>query len=306
MIQEKCKQLNQDIHNKMFLNNYLKAVTGNYERVFTSLDVIEDCQDAIMEYESIPEDIFPRRTTLYIYGVLQALYCQQDGLFHLYRTIVDKGIKDPYALFEKFGLSKRIRVVRDDIAGHPADRKRGKEFYFLAKGGNSKYKFTYAGYTPDFKCENVDLKFFIKEQNHFTIGVLSKIESSISEKILTHKRKYNKMKLAPEDLSFNHSIKSIYNGISSKSSTAELELRMITKILAQIRIELEKRYNSELPESIVDNYKSTDYILSKFKEWTVGNSLYKNLDAEVFLDSLELKLDELVEILKDIDEEYNE
>jgi hypothetical protein len=66
-------------------------------------------------------------------------------------------------LFELFELDNQIRLVRDDIAGHPADRNFGKEFYYLNKGGNSKYQFTYGGYNPKFKSVKVNLKDFIEK-----------------------------------------------------------------------------------------------------------------------------------------------
>lgn len=144
------------------MNEYLKCTPGNHERVFTSLDVIEDCQDAIEEYANISIKNFPKRSTLYIYGVLQAMYCQQDGLFQLYKTIIDDKIENVYKFFEKYKFSKTIREVRG-IAGHPTNRK-GKEFYFIAKGQNTKYRFSYGGYTPDFKKVDVDLCIFIEQQ----------------------------------------------------------------------------------------------------------------------------------------------
>lgn len=184
MIIEKCIELNRKIHENLFLSNYLSNST-DHKRAFTSLDVIEDCQNAIEEYKSLEEENFQDRSTLYIYGVLQSLYCQQDGIFNLYRTIMDSNLKEHEIniLFDIYSFSKTIRNVRNDIAGHPTNRNKGKEFYYIAKGNNTKYKFTYAGYTPEFKAVNVDLKKFIEEQETFVIKVLEDIELDIENKI---------------------------------------------------------------------------------------------------------------------------
>jgi hypothetical protein len=117
--------------------------------------------------------------------VLQAMYCQQDGAQHLYQSIFEENKSNKektniYKLFVSKNTDNKIRIIRDDIAGHPADRNRGKEFYFIAKGSNTKHKFTYAGYTPEYKRIDVNIKKLIEEQEHFIISVLSDIEKGIS------------------------------------------------------------------------------------------------------------------------------
>ena len=141
---EKCNRINIKINNPLYRHNYLTK-TGDYEKVFTSLDLIEDGQNAINEFIELNENIIPSRTTLYIYGILQVLICQQDGVFHLYNTIKDNNIKEITQLFDIYKFDKSIRRIRNEIAGHPNNRNNGKEFYYIAKGSNSKYQFSYAG-----------------------------------------------------------------------------------------------------------------------------------------------------------------
>lgn len=302
-IQQKCDKLNKDIHNRLFLNNYLSTTIGDYERVFTSIDLIEDCQDAIEEFENIPEINIQSRTTLYIYGVLQSMYCQQDGLFHLYRTITNKNIKNVYELFKLYQFNKQIREVRDDIAGHPADRK-GKEFYFIAKGTNSKYIFSYAGYTPHFRNVDVDLKQFINEQNIFAITVLDEVEKTIVQKIQTHKSKFNSMKLIDIVDNLNYPIQLIYRGIFNNHPLADSGLQEIKGKLNKLKTELDQRYNNKIPDSIKDIFRLQDHILNKIENWISTKTLESNLDAEIFMDSFDHQLNELVDILKEIDEDF--
>lgn len=56
-IQEKYDKLNEDIHKQgnLFLKIYLSNNPGDYDRAFTSIDLIEDCQNAIEEFVGIPE-----------------------------------------------------------------------------------------------------------------------------------------------------------------------------------------------------------------------------------------------------------
>ncbi len=303
-IQAKCNTLNKAIHNRLFLNNYLTTNVGDYERVFTSIDLIEDSQDAIEEFGNIPETNFQKRSTLYIYGVLQSLYCQQDGLFNLYKTITKASTKNVYEMFKLYSFTAEIRNVRDDIAGHPTDRKKGKEFYFIAKGSNSKYNFSYAGYTPHFRKVDVDLKQFIKEQNKFTHTILDQVEKSIAEQINIHKDKFKKMKLLNIVENLNYPIQLIYRGIFSNHLLASSGLKEIKGKLDELKAELINRYNNSIPDSLKDIFRLQDYILKKVEHWISNNELQNNLDAEIFLDSFDNQLNELFDILKEIDEDF--
>jgi hypothetical protein len=303
-IQEKCNKLNKDIHNKLFLNNYLTTNIGDYERVFTSIDLIEDCQNAIEEFEKIPEDNFRGRSTLYIYGVLQSLYCQQDGLYHLYRTVKDASIKNVYELFQIYHFNKEIREVRDDIAGHPADRKKGKEFYFIGKGSNSKYNFSYAGYTPHFRKVDVDLKQFIEEQNSFTLSILIEIETTIAHQIQLHKDKFKALKLTDIVDNSNYPIQLIYRGIFDNHPLADSGLQEIKGKLSKLKLELNLRYNNKIPDSVKDIFRLQDHILNQIENWITNGTLIRNLDAEVFMDSFDNQMNELIIILNEIDGDF--
>lgn len=303
-IQQKCNELNRSIHDRLFLNNYLSTTIGDYERVFTSIDLIEDCENAIEEFENIAEANWQNRSTLYIYGVLQSMYCQQDGLFHLYRTITKKKLNNVYKLFELYNFNKSIREVRDDIAGHPADRKNGKEFYFIGKGSNTKYSFSYAGYTPHFRKVDVDLRLFIEEQRKFAITVLNDVGKTISEQIQIHKDKFKSMKLTEIVDNFNYPTQLIYREIFNNHPLAEIGLKEIREKLDTLKSELEKRYNNKIPDSISDIFRLQNHILLRIDCWIANKELERNTDAEIFMDSFDHQMDELLEILNEIDDEF--
>jgi hypothetical protein len=121
------------------------------------------------------------RSTLLIYGLPQSLFLQQDGLYHLYKCVVDESIKQT-AFFDTFSFDRDIREVRNDIAGHPTNRNKS-EFYSIAKGPISKDRFTCAGYTPTIRKVEVDLKKLIVKQSEFTINVLQNVQENTSKKI---------------------------------------------------------------------------------------------------------------------------
>lgn len=304
-IQRKCDDLNRNIHIKIFQNNFLDK--GNdYKRAFTSLDVIEDCQEAFEEFINILAKNIPRRTTLYVYGVLQAMYCQQDGLFHLYRTLVDNKMKKVNQLFEIFMLDSEIRVVRDDIAGHPADRNYGKEFYYLAKGANSKYKFTYAGYNPDFKAVEVDLKEFIEKQAIFTHKVLDFVKKHILQKLKEFKNKYKDVKLLDIIKDTDGSIQLINRGIINNYHLASVGVKNMSESLESLKSELKIRYNTDSNVYYDDVFELTDHILNKITEWIETGRIENNIEARVYMSSLENQLTYLNNCLEELDREFAE
>ncbi|MFQ3576281.1 MAG: hypothetical protein SNJ77_07595 [Cytophagales bacterium] len=288
-------------HNFYNIPNELK-----YNQTFTSIDLIEDSQIAIEEFESAESLEKQGRSTLLIYGLLQSLFLQQDGLYHLYKCVVDENIKQT-DFFEIFSFDKDIREVRNDIAGHPTNRK-NTEFYFIAKGPISKDRFTYAGYTPTFRKVEVDLKTFILKQKEFTKNVLQKVQENISKKIEMKKGEHKNKSLKEMIVGADRNILLIYRGIrdDKRNFQGEWGISGLKSAIDEIREELNKRYNQNLPSGISESFRLIDYIMHRFNQWWNDNTLLGNNDAEIFLDSLENQLKELEKMLIEIDKKFNE
>lgn len=300
-----CNTLNEAIHEPLYHNFYNATNELKYNQAFTSIDLIEDSQIAIEEFgraESLGKE---GRSTLLIYGLLQSLFLQQDGLYHLYKCVVDEKTKQT-DFFDTFSFDKNIREVRNDIAGHPTNRK-NTEFYFIAKGPVSKERFTYAGYTPAFRKVEVDLKTFISKQSEFTINVLQTILDDILKKIEMKKGEHKNKSLKEMIVGADRNIQLIYRGIrdEERNFQGEWGISGVKNAIDEIRIELNIRYNDNLPSGISEAFRLTDYIIIRFNEWWTEKTLLGNNDAEIFLDSLSNQLDELKEMLIEIDEEFN-
>jgi len=246
------------------------------------------------------------RSTLLIYGLLQSLFLQQDGLYHLYKCVVDENIKQP-DFFDIFSFDKNIREVRNDIAGHPTNRK-NTEFYFIAKGPISKDRFTYAGYTPTFRTVEVDLKTFITKQLEFTINVLQTVGQNILNKIEMKKGEYKDKSLKEMIVGADRNIQLIYRGIrdEERNFQGEWGISGLNDAINEIRKELNIRYIENLPSGISEAFRLIDYIIHRFNQWWTERALLGNDDAEIFLDSLEKQLSNLKEMLLEIDQEFNE
>lgn len=301
-----CNTLNRAIHEPLYHNFYNIPNELKYNQTFTSIDLIEDSQIAIEEFESAESLEKQGRSTLLIYGLLQSLFLQQDGLYHLYKCVVDENIKQT-DFFEIFSFDKDIREVRNDIAGHPTNRK-NTEFYFIAKGPISKDRFTYAGYTPTFRKVEVDLKTFILKQKEFTKNVLQKVQENISKKIEMKKGEHKNKSLKEMIVGADRNILLIYRGIrdDKRNFQGEWGISGLKSAIDEIREELNKRYNQNLPSGISESFRLIDYIMHRFNQWWNDNTLLGNNDAEIFLDSLENQLKELEKMLIEIDKKFNE
>lgn len=301
-----CKTLNRTIHEPLYHNFYNIPYELKYNQTFTSIDLIEDCQMAIEEFEGATSLGTQGRSTLLIYGLLQSLFLQQDGLYHLYKCVVDEKIRQT-DFFDIFSFDKNIREVRNDIAGHPTDRK-NTEFYFIDKGPNSKDRFTYAGYTPTFRTVEVDLNTFIIKQMEFTKNVLLKVQENILQKIEMKKGEHKDKSLKEMIFGVNGNIQLIYRGIrdEERNFQAEWGISGLKSAMDDIRKELNTRYNQNLPSGLSEAFRLIDYIIHRFNQWWTEKTLLGNDDAEIFLDSLKNQLDELEEMLLEIDNEFNE
>jgi hypothetical protein len=72
-----CNTLNRTIHEPLYHNFYNIPNELKYNQTFTSIDLIEDSQIAIEEYEDTTSLGTQGRSTLFIYGLLQSLFLQQ-------------------------------------------------------------------------------------------------------------------------------------------------------------------------------------------------------------------------------------
>lgn len=301
-----CNTLNRTIHEPLYHNFYNIPNESVYNQKFTSIDLIEDSQIAIEDYESAKSIGKQGRSTLLIYGLLQSLFLQQDGLYHLYKCVVDEKIIQT-VFFDRFSFDKDIREVRNDIAGHPTNRK-SREFYFIAKGPSTKYRFTYAGYTPTFRTVEVDIKTFIDKQLEFTKRVLHTIHDDIVKKIEMKKGEHKNIALKEMIVGVDRNIQLIFRGIrdDERNFQGEWGISGVKDAIDSIRKELNLRYNGSLPIGISETLRLIDYIIHRFNQWWTDKSLLGNDDAEIFLDSLKKQIKELEYMLNEIDEEFNE
>lgn len=105
------------LENNPSLYNRLKQKENFIYQFERSLDVIEDVCLAIESYveQQIPDDN-KEQLYLMIYGLLQAIYAQQDSVDNLCEALEIRG-----KLFRQEKRCNAIRNIRNDCVGHPSN-----------------------------------------------------------------------------------------------------------------------------------------------------------------------------------------
>ncbi|MDA2921452.1 hypothetical protein MYX76_18505, partial [Desulfobacterota bacterium AH_259_B03_O07] len=137
---------------------------ASYKQACSALDAIGDTALAITDYLAYEEPSETGINYIFVYGVLQAIYLQQDATKHLARSL---GL--PFDLPKDL---KKIRKLRNDSIGHPTQRDINKKkgiysFHFISRAMLSKEGFkllsTYSN-KESYDAEDVNLIEVIKIQ----------------------------------------------------------------------------------------------------------------------------------------------
>lgn len=111
-----------DRHDQL-LDNTVKWI-----KLCASIDVIRDNQYAIDCYFQLAPFDSSNGGHLYIYGVLQAFFVQQDAVFSLIEALDYPKVN----LREDYEELYEVREVRNNAIGHPSKRGNDQSFHFLS------------------------------------------------------------------------------------------------------------------------------------------------------------------------------
>lgn len=278
----------------------------NWNRLCSSLDVIEDTQSAIEYYKKTN---FPRENGgkyLYIYGLLQAFFIQQDAVSNLHKVLYDQKIsykRDYKNLYD-------IRELRNDIIGHPTDRNRGESFHFISQISLKKNSFQIMSvYKDDIdEFRSVNIKEIIETQIKNINIILEIIIHKLDEEIKNFKDKYIMQKLErhfKKNISYNfEKMYEMTSEINKESPMAGVGLNLITKLVNDIKEELLERYGSfrSFP-GIEFIYKEIEYLINYITKFYKGKIESEKILIRFLIECLERRVKELEEMCKEIDSE---
>ncbi len=305
----------RDLINTPIMQSPLLKNHALWNQLCSCLDVIEDSESAIDAYldrefgESVGEHY------LAVYGLLQALFIQQDAVINLCESLSTLETIDNYPRLEK------IRGVRNDTIGHPTKRgtKNKPTYHFISRPTLTYDGFQHVSFDSNGKPDSEDVRIsdLITDQKTCLSEILT---SAISE--LEQKKKANKEKFRMEKLvsvfptALGYCFEKIFGGTTTIEDTrapsnvplGAASLSVITKALQNFKEALAKRgvyYDSVSYVCKLLEYPSAE-LEAFFQNAQNGKELNINeKTAYIFAFFVEKQVGELVSMAKEIDEDYS-
>lgn len=283
----------------------LIAKSDVWNQICSSLDVIDDTLCAITSYleTDFPEEDGAKYVS--IYGILQALFIQQDALKNL-----SEAFDINYTEDEKL---KYIREIRNASIGHPTKLTRKKSVYYfhLARHSISKEGFELFQYSgTGTKRIQVNLIDLIEQQLGAIKNKYLTIVEELKEMDEKHKEEFKENSL--QDIfhsGMSYSFQKVSSGIEAvvkgNKEWGRANLEIIADVYNKFKDELIAR--RELNDWIEHDLNRFFHALKRLEEfYENSDSWMTKHDAHIYLDYMINQHDEFVDIAKEIDEAYVE
>ena len=287
----------------------LRQNNALFSQLCSSLDVIEDTEDAILAYSE--KDFGEDKPSHYlaVYGLLQAFYVQQDAVINLCGSL---GIKDTINNYPKL---KDIREVRNDTVGHPTkrDQPKGKpaSYHHISQMTLNKSEFTLVSYFSDgSKVQFRDIKIseLIVEQSRFISSILKTLAVNLEAEEKAHKEQFCMEKLLAifPDTSDYH-LEKLFEGVirDEYAHIANGMLGLVINMVTQFR-EAVGRRNMDFYESLQDEYELIEYATINLRKYYNGETGVEKSAARIYVIFLKHQIDKLKDYAKEIDDEYED
>lgn len=280
---------------------------ADWHKLISSLDVIGDTEQAFDSYLEIEEPATFGEKYLILYGVLQALFLQQDAVEHLSEALGLAYTIDPQI--------KQIREIRNDSSGHPTKRGHGKgrAFNRISRISMKRHSFTLATSYPDRDTEHTDIDVpkLIESQRDILRNTLSGVIEKLKEEEIEHREKFKDKKLV--DLfskSIGYECEKIGEAIDG-DLPADFGASLVKSMLDSIesfKAELEARGILEAYDHTVGyDARQLEYPLNELHRYfdNPQESRLNINDAAIFLSYIRKNMNEFIQMAGEIDEQYS-
>lgn len=269
--------------------------------ITTSIYVIEDTLNAIKYYLDVkfPADIGGKY--LYIYGLLQACFLQQDAIRAISKTLFNREIDYKKDYPEAYA----VRELRNRVAGHPIGQN-SNEYIIINQSSIQKDGFKYlieetTKDSPNFAYVNI-LK-ALQDMQKCIIDILHKVVNELDSEEREFKKKFEGEKMVE-----------IFNGLDfvrekvlGDDVTSQSSYRSTRKMVDLCRAKVIERYGSlealnSYEYCLKDLYSLYDLIDDKLNQ--VPGDIREEFASRLY-ELLFVKLEELVKLCKETDEYFS-
>ena len=285
----------------------------------SAMDVVSDTESAIRSYELCD---YTDRGMLYLvlYGLLQAMYVQQDGLENLVRVLEGN---EQYKI-EIEPEAEFIRRVRHDTVGHPTkqggtkprkDGQPGEQIsHAIVQHALHKEGFTLlrASNLKDTKFIDYCTEDLIAQNRALAVRVLTRTQKKLEDIEMEHRKAFEGEKLVsifPTTLGyfFEKVYAAIHNPSYGNRPMGEIGLQCIVTAFASFKAALDKRGILNESSDIHYELDEVEYPLIELGLYFSGSGLLTDpRAASIFAHFAHNKMEGLVRIAKEIDAEYEE
>jgi len=278
------------------------------------LDVIEDSELAISAFSAAEFGTSVGAHYLAVYGLLQALFLQQDAVINLCESL-----KIPETI-DNYPRLKEIREIRSDSIGHPTKRNRKKgqptSYHFISRPTLSLKGFELLSDYSDGKSEfkNISIPDLIADQRKYISDILNMVIGKVESEEAAHKEKFRMEKLVsvfPDTLDYHLQKVLEATGMEEESAFGEADLQQIKQTVQSFRDALEKRgIELETYDCIKYVYELLEYPLDELEKFFQSVKSGKESDitekaAYIFAFFVKKQVAELRRMAKEIDEDYS-
>lgn len=302
-------QIIRDLINKTLIKSPLLKNGALWDQLCSCLDVIEDSEFAIDAYFDREPGENIGEFYLNVYGLLQALYIQQDAVFHLCESLSIPETKENYPRL------KEIRNVRNASSGHPTKKrtKKQRSYHHISQSTLKPDGFQLASFFGNgtLKFEDISIPALIADQRTCISEIFTLVIGELQQKEKTHKEMFKMEKLAsffPATLGY--AFEKVFDGTLEikHDPRGEMGLHEIKQAFQNFREALAKRgvthdgvkYVCELIEYPLAELEAFFQNVRNGKELNINEKT-----AFIFAYFVKEQVDELISMAKEIDEDYS-
>ena len=272
---------------------------GDWSKLWTAVDNLEDTQLAIDEYSSLTK--FSR---LSVYGLLQSMFVQQDAIFHLEKAIK---ISTPDWKKDYPGLSN-IRYIRNETIGHPISE---KGLYTSISHTNNLNILDYGVWSKDgFQHKTINLKDIIVVQQSLLVKELDRVMKKIEQDETKHKLVFKGKSLLKLLSSTSYHIEKLWSSERSREYS-EVNFNALKSIYENFKEGIKKRLKIDKVDKqgvqapgLVFVIQHIEKILPRIEKMIPMDDTTDQLDLDVYVESLDKSFSDLRKMAKEIDTDF--
>ena len=169
MVLDRSRKLRQSlatiIDHELKHRNEIRENPDNWDRICSSSNIIDDTIRATENYvKSDYPDKDIRLQYIFIYGLLQALYLQQDAVENLFKVLHRCYPQNQKFLYKRSDELKEVRELRNEITGHPTGTFGGIFTYITREFGKWHFERLRSSKAGGNEFPSVDLFSVLKKQ----------------------------------------------------------------------------------------------------------------------------------------------